>query len=182
MKILIATLFSTLLFSGLASAQETPAKETPKANENTKGLSHEDLGTMLEDLGYEPKTIKMNDGGKRYLVKMSRDTWNFNIAVELSPNRSFVWLSGNLGKLPEGDNLKRDLLLKLLESNHENSPRHFLVKSNRQLSLEQPITVAHMTPADLSSQIDTFVEQIKGTHSIWGPLTKPAEPAKTAVK
>ncbi len=76
------------------------------------------LGSVLEDLGYEPKTIALTNGRKLYRIALTRDGWNFHIDAVMSNNQRVLWLTARLCKLPEPGKVRAEALeRKLLKLN-----------------------------------------------------------------
>jgi hypothetical protein len=158
---------------GALSAAAGRADEKPAPKAEVGKLTNDQLREMLDDLGYEPQTIELKNGGKRYRVKLNRDGWNFSFDAELSTDRTVVWLSARLSRLPAAGQVRAEPLEKLLAMNTDLCPMHFLVKSDRQLALDLPLEVIDLTPAELRTRIDGLLSTVKRTYPTWDEAGKP---------
>src|SRR4051794_40132328 len=94
----------TLGLSGLVRADQKPA-ETPKpVAENPKPangtITDEQLGQMLEAMGYEAKAGKYTTGASYFDIVVPSKGFDFHIRIGLSPNKRAIWLMSYLGDVP----------------------------------------------------------------------------------
>src|SRR4051812_22235926 len=100
----VLTLAATLAALGGARADEPKKAEAGR-------LTVEALGQMLDDLGYEYKVSKTEDGKRTfYGLVIKQDTFTYVVDLSLDPAGQRVWFSCPLRKVPEQDRVKAERL------------------------------------------------------------------------
>lgn len=153
-------------------------------------LTVESLGTMLENMGYEPKIGQYSDGSKYISVLISRNTWTFGIGFDLSPDKSQIWLSSYLAEVKEPNSVKPEYLFKLLEANNAVWPCYFVYfTQSKGLSLYRPLKNQDVKPALLKNTLESHMNAIESTAGLWdvsqwsgAPPAAPAAPAPAPKK
>jgi hypothetical protein len=169
-KILAGVLAALLALAGLAGTVRADGKsEEPKPEvkkEVKKGvLTHESLKEMLENLGYNPETIRSTAGNPMYKIRIERDGWTFIEYVSLSGDGTMIWISAPLKDVPE-DLASAEPLRKLLLENDNIGPSHFSMKGKR-LYMNLALENREVTPLKLRTSLDDVTSTIKATRNLW---------------
>ncbi len=148
-------------------------------------LTTESLATMLENMGYEPKTGQYSDGSKYLSLAVARGTWTFGIGLDISPDKSQIWLSSYLAEVKEPDKVKPEPLMKLLEANNSVWPCYFVYfTQSKGLSLYRPLKNLDVKPALLKNTLEAHMNAIETTAPLWDVAkwtdSAPAAPAAPA--
>lgn len=131
-------------------------------------LTIDSLQTMLENMGYEPKTGQYGDGTKYVTVSIARGTWTFAIGLDLSPDKSQIWLSSYLVEVKEPSQVKPEPLYKLLEANNAIWPCYFVYfTSSNGLSIYRPLKNLDVKPALLKNTLESHMNAIESTAGLW---------------
>jgi hypothetical protein len=95
---LAAAAVLSLLVVVSGAAQDTD-KDRPAS---TGALTLESLGTLLDNMGLEPRQVK-NKAGKLvgHSVRMSNPSYNFSVGFDISPNTDWMYLTIWLKVLPD---------------------------------------------------------------------------------
>jgi hypothetical protein len=167
----VVALVSALgLCSGLARA-DTPPPSPPPFGGSTlfpapavQQLTDASLKAMLENLGYEPKTLNNKDDSVYYEIKAG--PWV--VQVSLSSSQKNLWFVAWLKKIPTGEQVPSERLLALLSENWKNDPAHFCyVEDSRFLTLTQRMENRDVTPHVFRSALDGFINTMTKTNSEW---------------
>ncbi len=102
------------------------------------GVTNDGLGEMLKKLGYEPERSE-KDGQVSYLIRFNRDGWNHVCTLALVDNNKRLYLFTQLGKLPERQAPRADILEKILRKNQEIGPSHFVCTNDRCSAIARPL-------------------------------------------
>lgn len=156
-----------------------PMPAVPAANQ---GLSADQLGKLLEGLGYQPEAYK-NDSGEitGYSIKIneSNDTWYMNF--DLSKDGQHIWVTMNLTQIQDWKNVPTETLAKLFKENEQsNGYPYFAMYNNNMLVLELSEGTNGITPQWLREDIGIVLNEAKRTVDLWtaqalGQATSPAK-------
>src|SRR5262245_17851970 len=93
-KVLAGVLAAVAMF-GLAGAgvRADGKTEQPKVEVKKGVLTNETLKEMLENLGYNPETVKSTTGSPMHKVRFERDGWTFVFYVSLSSDGTTIWIA-----------------------------------------------------------------------------------------
>jgi hypothetical protein len=132
-------------------------------------LTIESLGSVLENMGYEVKTVKNSAGVPYYVLNLKRGTWTFIFEVSLSPNKAYLWLGVPLNVVPEGAVTGAGpQLLRLLEENFNIAPTFFsYYPGSKRLLLQSAMENRDVTPAKLRARIDAMQDVVERTFPLW---------------
>jgi|SRR5579884_983997 len=180
--VLAAALACAGLFGGGVRAQDRgDQRQAPATRTEVKKsvLTNDTLKEMLDNLGYQYETTRSTNGTPMYLIRMTRDGWDFNVYVSLSGDGSNVWVSAPLQDIPEGMS-DAEPLLKLLGRNGDLNRNFFSLKGKR-LYLETVLPNQDLKPAQLRQAVDDTLGNVKASHDLWNTDTwvKKAEPKVT---
>lgn len=156
-------------YLGHCQANDKPA-ETPKpaveAPKTTNGaITDEQLGTMLESMGYEVKPGTYQSGAKYYDVSLPTKSFQIHIRFGLSPNKRCVWLMSNLGDLPADVTL--DQVKAVLQAVNSKTGKMQFRLTDKQLKADQPMDNFGVTAARLRYEITDFLAALDDTGDIW---------------
>lgn len=130
---------------------------------------------------YEFTETKNAKGRSTFRMKLTRGVWKFPVAVALSPNKEWVWLSVNLDDLPEAGKARIDILEKLLQNNADILPMCFNA-AGRRLYLDMPIPVESVKPARLRRDLDDLLDTVVTTEPLWNPAKFPPPAVAKQIK
>lgn len=129
-------------------------------------LSDEQLGAALAQLGYNPQPVQTTTGSTSYTMKIERGDWKFSVFIGLSPDKTNVWMTQNLSKLPQG-NVSAAALLKVLQWNSTTTAMFSFNAESNQLTLAKPFANRDLGPNELRTYVENFIKTIQDTESLW---------------
>jgi hypothetical protein len=150
----------------LGTGTSQPLQAEQQAQAIAPPLTNESLGMMLRDLGYTTKEEK-SQTGSYFLVTVVRSNWTFNVVVELSPDKTNLWFSNNLFKLPDDIKDSGDRLLDLMDLNTRIAPVFGAFKSAKVLTIKDHYANLGISNAVLRKHLDEFVNTIEWAEPYW---------------
>lgn len=172
-RVTIAGIALAALAFGLAGAGIQAGDKKEKTKLPAGAIDDDVLKDRLENLGYEPKPSKSTAGSAMYLLDFERDNFRYVFYVSLSSDKSRLWMSAALRKLPDAKDVRKDILEKILLKNDEIGPTHFTLRKNRFLYLELALDNRDLTSKRLRKEIDEFSVNLRNTQSLWDPTKYP---------
>jgi len=131
-------------------------------------ITNQELEALLRNMGFEVKTQTIDGGVSFHNIAFPRGTWNVPCAVFLSPNKQYVWVDCNLGKLRPITAESASDLLRVLEANWDVGPALFAVnKKYGTLYMQQSMENRDVTAARLRQVIDHVANETINKHTIW---------------
>jgi hypothetical protein len=183
-----ALLAATFALAGVATAQEpaggTTAKADPgRAESAAKRLTAEQLGQMLEDMGYEPKPVTNKEGKViGYNVKYRSGTWDIFVFVGLSADGTNLWLTSNIGNVKD-KTVPVEAILGLLEANHKLFPAHVrYFPASGNLNVGMAVRNDGITKAALKNGLEEFTDAVKETYTAFDKAVEAAKAKAEAKK
>jgi hypothetical protein len=162
-----------VLVLGTPAWADDPDEPAPKRVKpaRTKGragvLTDRSLGVVLRNMGFAPKSRVVNNS-THYHLTVPRDTWTFQVHLQISPNKKKLWLTGPVGRFTPGQPLPGGLAEKLLEANQRIGPAHFHYNpASGQLTIALPVDNRALTTGELRYQLDFFMGMIRQTAPLW---------------
>ncbi len=165
---LVASLFA---FAVTARADdETPAPKKPTMPVKTevakpagKKVTIDELGNMLDALGYNPTPTKDKEGNvDGYNLEYTSGTWTMRMYIDISKNKSEICVSGSIGTLSEGTELPLAAAMELLTENGMIYPATiYFLKKSQQFRVYQSYTNEKLTNGNLRTKLDAFAETLK---------------------
>jgi hypothetical protein len=126
------------------------------------------LKTMLENLGLEVNAKSGSNGVPYYEILESRPTVNCAITFQLSGNKEFLWVTANLGSVPENRAIPREILVKMLDASYDSAYMRFTVNSQtRFMRLEQSFPVKSVTPLLLRQAFKEGCDMVEKYEEVW---------------
>jgi len=165
-SVLRAICVSAVLF--LAASGTAPAADD-------KGLDHQSLKALLENLGYEPKEQKYSNGNPYYRIepKLNGRTWYFNVRA---PDKGrYVYVQLDFGKYPSEDGIPRQALIELLKENGNTSYSFFFIASWGGFMLTSNLLNDDLKPVDFRRSIEEMMALAAKTESHWNPKKWPQD-------
>jgi hypothetical protein len=154
--------------SAFRSKLDIPKGDTSGPAPGGVVLTIESLSTMLENMGYEPKSGQYNDGAKYLTISIPRNTWTFAIGLDLSPDKSQIWLSSYLAEVKEPEKVKAEQVFKLLEANNSIWPCYFVYyTSSKGLSIYRPLKNLDVKPVLMKNTLEAHMNAIETTAALW---------------
>ena len=172
-------LSAVLAFGGTGLAMAQPDKMDAKPA-TAKMLDAEDLGTMLDTMGYEYTVTESEDKStKWYNVKINRKELGgtFQVSLALSPNKKKIWGHVSVTQLNEENMANAEVLTQLLEQNATIGPNHFrLDAKTKYLYISRCTDNRGLTAVLIREHIENLVDSCVSTKDTWMKLaTKSAK-------
>jgi hypothetical protein len=126
-------------------------------------LTLQEMGTMLENLCYNPKSYNDKDGQLAgYDLEFASGTWTIRCCVSLSRDKSNLWFTCLVAKVTDSANVSSTALLGLLEENRNIWPSYvYFLKSLNGVQLTMPVPNLNLTPGKMRKEVEGFGETIK---------------------
>ena len=128
---------------------------------------HATLKKALEDLGFSVKMLVTDPGKEKYQIDIERDSLNLPIGVELSPSKSYIWITLNLGASPNAETAAASKFADLLKANTNIQPSQFYITKSGRLMIAIPIDNRYVTNATLRRCIDKVAGDVVTQKSTW---------------
>lgn len=145
-RFLFAGLLGSMLFM-----QDKPAE-----------LKQEGLSEFLQNLGYEVKEL----GEGAFEFQTTEGDLTIYVVTNISKSGQKVWMTINLGDMPEAERNDAPRLLGFLRSNAEIQPTHFFVRGDN-LRIGVAMDNRGITPAMYRKQVDALAETVFKTRKLW---------------
>lgn len=129
-------------------------------------LDANSLRNLVEGFGYTTKQLNSEKGKEKWEVELKSETLNVPVAFEISASGNYIWLTVNLGDLPQ----KSEFSAKagdLLRQNGVIQPSFFYVTSKSVLMMAAPIDNRKVSPAVMRRVLDKLVKDVEKTKSYW---------------
>jgi hypothetical protein len=163
----LAALVCGLVFAAAASAQDTAKKGVV--------LTHESLGAMLENLGYDAKS---NKEGTYYTIQENRSDFTFVYNVGLSSDKKNVWITSSLRQWRS--DVAKERFASLMAAADQYPPAFFTYHPQTHwVRLKLCVRNADITPAVLKEHIDQFKSCMQNTVKLWDPAQWTEEKPQT---
>ena len=119
---------------------------------------------MLVQLGYEVTDLTKDPGKEKYSVKLTSNGLNVPIAVEISANTKYIWLTAFLGP---ADSTNGSKCFALLKQNFIAQPCQFYVTEKGNLMFGLPVENKGVTNAWLKDRLESVANKIGESKTIW---------------
>lgn len=158
--ILTATLLTALTLASTARSEDSgttkPIEPTKSA---VKKITIEELGQMLEPMGYAPRPALSKEGKLLgYWVELTRSSTTFRVFIDVAPSGTVVWVSSNMIQFNEKTPASIDTLLGLIAEQNKLWPAYqvFYPKS-KMLELAMPLHVQELNRATIRTGLESFL-------------------------
>ena len=128
-------------------------------------LDRKQLREMLVQMGYTVNDLEKAPGKEKYSVTVTRGGLNVPVALEISANNNFVWLTVYIGA-PKPDNAAFNY--GLLKKNADIQPAQFYITKSDKLMLAFPIANQGITNASLKDRLEGIIDTVVATKDVWG--------------
>lgn len=171
-----------LAVAAILSIGTAPAPRRAEADEKAAApaaLTDDSLRKMLTDMGFEFTDNKSAGGTPFFQLTITRNDWSLSPYVNLSPDKSALWIYVFLQKIPaENKNLSAHLRA-LLEANSSAQVFFNVYKDSGFIGLNRSVPNRGITPVVFRKTIDQFDEYARQTVDLWATgrwSDKPADP------
>lgn len=170
MRWILCLLVFAVGMSVRADEPKSPAKAAPKA------LTVAELGTMLENLGYELTPTKDDKGQiNGYNTKYTSDGWTITPLFQISPSGRYIWITAVIARVEDVNSVPKEVLLAMLEESFNSGPVHIQLDSkNKNFSTAFAIPNANFMPIDMRTAITKFDESTRSASKAWVDANKAA--------
>ena len=117
---------------------------------------------MLTNLGYEVK----EPGKTTFEIPMVAAGLNIPTRAFISKSKTKIWLSVALQTKEQVDKLSGEDFRKILESNVDIGPCHFMIEGGW-LKMKMAIDNRGVTPAVLRSELDYLAARVGDSKAVW---------------
>lgn len=175
-KTIAIALMFTAFAAGVARAEDKQDKPAGVLDDNS-------LKTMLENLGYEPKPIKYQNGRTGQRIKVAFKGFDAEMDVSLSANNANVWGVLNVAELKSEHHADGSRFIKILQLNLTHGPCHFRIsKDGKYITLARGMTNRIIVAKDLKGHIDDLLSTAEQTAEYWDTSKWTAQPPAPAPK
>lgn len=121
------------------------------------------LKSMLDQLGYEVKTLDDTKGEEQYEFVIDRDGLKVSIAAEISPSTNYVWMTVLFSSLPQIKGSAEDLL----KANGKIQPSQFYVTEQGRLKMAIALDNRNITNAFFKTKAEKLWKDVSDTENTW---------------
>ncbi len=138
-------------------------------NPNTiQRVSSDDLEVLLDRLGYKPEIKTDAQGGRWCKISVRQGKWTFPISVDVSKDRTRVWLTCCLVNLPPADRIPPERLAALLRENSRFGVSRFEInKAGKQLWIARGFDNNAVGLKTLEQHLRNFLSDMVETAPLW---------------
>lgn len=127
-------------------------------------ITRAQLRDKLVQLGYEVKDLVKDAGKEKFSVTLTKEGLDIPIAVEISGNTKYIWLTVNLGNPPTQLEAMNNTLLK---KNADIQPSFFYITEGGKLMMGLPLNNLGITNAFLRDRMESIAGNVVSTRSLW---------------
>ncbi len=153
---------SKTIFAILLPLVGTPIIGLNLLQEQNSELNAQQLREMVVGLGYEVKDLSVEAGKEKIQIDVKTEAFNIPLGVEISPSKSYVWLTASLGK-DSPERKYRELLME----NGKIQPSQFYLTSSNFLMIALPIENRLLTPTIIRNRIDKLAKDVSSRAATW---------------
>ncbi|MDB5309218.1 MAG: hypothetical protein JWO38_3420 [Gemmataceae bacterium] len=183
-------LFTLAAILTLGLAGPAPARDANKpgtaepAKQALKKLTVEELGELLDAMGYNPKPVKNKDGKVNgYSTEFPSGTWTIRIDFLVTADGSQVVLDSGLFTFTDQSQLPAEAILGTLSDNFEIFPASvYYINQTKRLRMAMTVQSSNLTPASLRVQVDFYVAAVKRCMTNFNQAVDQATATKEQVK
>lgn len=132
----------------------------------TDKLDAAGLKTMVSGLGYEVTDLVKDPGKEKYQFTVNTGKFNVPMGAEISPSKSYIWLTANLGKASEKTKYEE-----LLKANGKVQPTQFYVTSSGALMIALAVENHGVTSAWMRKCVDKLANDLTEQAPAWNSGT-----------
>lgn len=132
-----------------------------------KRLTNEELKSICENLGFEPKTDTADGKINLLYMEWKQGTFQFVVYASIAPNGNDLIVQAPLKTLPAQEDAYGKELTKVLAKGFLLTPSHFVVDETRQLRLIRFVPNENLTPAKVRKCFADFTEQVRSSEEVW---------------
>lgn len=141
---------------------------TSEALAPPKTLAMADIHALLVSLNLNPTTNTDTDGSTYEVVNETHGTWTFAYTVNLSGDKSNIWIDCWLASVKDPDHTKPVHWYQLLAGQNTLWPAYFTYDGDdKEIIAHQPLANANVTQASLRTTIDQFLDKLVASSSVW---------------
>jgi hypothetical protein len=170
-RMILGALLVTLGIGQLVAHADTPVQPTPPpaAQPTVQGMTADQLGKLLEGLGYQPQAYKNKDGNvSGYSVKITDSTGNWYMNFDLSKDGKRIWVTMDLTQIKDFSKVPAETLPKLFKENEQsNGYPYFAMYQDNWVVLELSENSNLLTPQWLREDIEIVLNEAKKTEDLW---------------
>lgn len=149
------------MFKALSVTAVAIAAATAYISMKEEPLTTPQLRTIVENMGYAPKTISEETGKFQFDVKT--DSFNVPVGTEISKSGNYIWFTVSLGDASGLESKHGDLL----RQNAQIQPDFFYITAKGTLMLGVAVDNRGVTPAVVKRVTDKLVADVDSTSKYW---------------
>lgn len=129
---------------------------------DASALDAEGVRAMAANLGHELKALNTEAGKEKWQFDVKTTGFNVPIGLELSPSKSYIWLTVSLGPLKASQETKE-----LMKLGAKTQPTQVYLTSKETLMMAMPIENRAVTPAIMKSRIEKLAKDVEESATVW---------------
>ncbi len=152
-----------------------------RADDNTSVLDDASLKLMLENMGLEiGKEFKTDAGVPIYEIVETNEKGTWTVMLSLTGDKSYLFVSMYLSKVPEDREIPHEIALRMLEANDNwNHPRIVFRKWDRTLRLIESLYNRDIKPILLRKVMVQMIDMASQTWDLWDLTRWPVKPGES---
>jgi|GEM_PF-2408890 len=160
--IITAAILTALSLTNFAKAEQPtpPPGDTPNKQQTTKKLTTEELGEMLDNLGYATRPSKNKDGKiVGYYFDLSRGSTKITLYASVSAGTN-IWIDTNMITFDDKTPPTTEMLLAFLGTQDQLWPAYLVYYPKTKLvQMALSVEVAGLTPTILNKKIESMMDK-----------------------
>ncbi|MCA9121281.1 MAG: hypothetical protein H6822_21465 [Planctomycetaceae bacterium] len=136
-----------------------------------KHYDYDSLKATLEELGYTFTTKHFESNGlPYYLIEEKRADRTYFVIVQLSDDKSYLWVTADFSALPEGAEIPPKIMQRMLEIGWSSLYMRFAFNpQTRSYRLEHPFDNSNLKPETLQKAISRASDILAQHVDVWDP-------------
>ena len=124
-------------------------------------LTDEGLGTLLANMGYDPKIDKLKKT-VIYTVKIDQGSWTYYIDLALSNDKDQLWITSSVADFPADGKAPAEMLLELLAETDNIGPAAvFYDKKFKKVKVAMPLlNRGGVTPVVFRTYLSDYMKDV----------------------
>ncbi len=138
------------------------------AQDKSTQLQENNLKSMLENLGYDPKPVALEHNRTGYYITIKFQGYDASMFMQISPNNQNVWGTIQLSELTPEQATESGRLVKLLQLNQKFGPCHFYIRPDgKMICITRAIGNKNVAAKDVREQIESLINTASDTIPDW---------------
>ncbi|MBA4190359.1 MAG: hypothetical protein C0467_20420 [Planctomycetaceae bacterium] len=164
--LMTAAMLAALTLTSVVRADDMGTVKPPKPIESAKPVvkkvTVEELGQMLETMGYSPRPATDKDGKVvGYWVELTRGSITIRVLLDVAPSGTVVWVAANMIQFNDKTPASVDILLGLFAEQNKLWPAYLVFyPKTKMLELAMPLYAQELTPATVRTGLESYLNNV----------------------